>query len=469
MPKIRSSNSHPQRPSILGGIDAATALALVALTFAFLFGGASRENLLRVTLVELAALPLFALAVTALVRSPDRNRHRLALGVVLALIALPLLQLLPLPASMWASLPGREGISPALQLQATTPGWIAFSLSPDQTWQAALALIPPIAIFLTPLARSPQLTRTLIWATLACAILSIGLGAAQFAIQGHGLYPWRTTDAGSVAGFFANRNHLATLCLATLPLAAVLFATASPSARTRRWLTAIYCVAAVAALALIRSRTGILLSLPVLLASLAAAWIAAGRPRPSLPVIVVGGLGIVLLLAIALFAATPALDRFSTADASGGNRLRSWPLVAETAQTHLPLGSGIGSFDPVYRSVEPLAEVDPTFFNHAHNEYLEVWLEAGWLGIGALVLFLVWFGRRAINAWRSVDSSSQSLPRAATISIMVVLLHSAVDYPLRTLTMSVVFALACAILEFGGGQQPAGHGRHRRRKSPGST
>lgn len=469
MPETRSSNSHPQRRSILGGIDATTALALVALAFAFLFGGASRENLLRVTLVELAALPLFALAVTALVRSPDRNRHRLALGVLLVVVAVPLLQLLPLPASMWGSLPGREGISPALQLQAVAPGWLTFSLSPDQTWQAALALIPPAAIFLTPLARSPQLTRTLIWATLLGSILSIGLGAAQFASQGHGLYPWRTTDAGSVAGFFANRNHLATLCLATLPFAAVLFATTPPNARTRRLLTAIYCVAAVAALALIRSRTGILLSLPVLLASLAAAWIAAGRPRPGLPVVVVGGLGVALLLAIAVFAATPAFERFSTADPSGGNRLRSWPLVAETAQAHLPLGSGIGSFDPIYRSVEPLAEVDPTFFNHAHNEYLEVWLEAGWIGIGALLLFLAWFGGRTISAWRAVDSSSQALPRAATISIMVVLMHSAVDYPLRTLTISVVFALACAILEFGGGQQPAGQGRHRRRKSAGST
>lgn len=462
MRKHRSSNSDSQWRGILNAVTPVTALALLALAFAFLFGGASRENLLRVTLVELAALPLLAVTGTALIRSPDLGHHRLALGVLLFVIAIPLLQLLPIPVGMWGSLPGRDAISPGLQLQAAAPGWITFSLSPEHTWQATLALIPPAAIFLTPLARSPHLTRTLIWATLLGSMLSIGLGAAQFASQGHGLYPWRTTDAGSVAGLFANRNHLATLCLATLPFAAALFATAPENARIRRWLTAIYCVAAVAALALIRSRTGILLSVPVLLASLVGAWIAAGRPRPSLPVVVVGGLGVILLVAIAIFAASPTFERFSEADPSGGNRLRSWPLVAETAQAHLPLGSGIGSFDPIYRSVEPLTEIDPTFFNHAHNEYLEIWLEAGWPGILAFGLFLYWYGRRTFAAWRAVDSAPLYLPRAASISVLVVLLHSVVDYPLRTLTMSVVFALACAVLEFGGGQEASRRSRSRR-------
>src|SRR5690606_12413055 len=136
-----------------------------------------------------------------------------------------------------------------------------------------------------------------------------------------------------------------------------------------------------------------------------------------------------------------------------GNRLRSWPLVAETAQAHLPLGSGVGSFDPVYRSVEPLTEVDPTFFNHAHNDYLEIWLEAGWPGVLLLGLFLFWYSRRTLAAWRAIGSPSMSMQRAASISIMAVLLHSAVDYPIRTLTMSVVFALVCAILEFGDGSR----------------
>jgi O-antigen ligase len=188
--------------------------------------------------------------------------------------------------------------------------------------------------------------------------------------------------------------------------------------------------------------------------SLLAAWIAAGRGRPGPGLLVLVGAVGAALTAVAVLALPPILQRFDTDNQLEGRSDR-WPLVAETAQTYLPLGSGIGSFDSVYRSVEPLEELDSTFFNQAHNEYLETWLEAGWLGIGLVLAFLVWYFRRSWTAWKAPPSREADLQRAASIGIGVLILHSVGDYPLRTVTLTVVFALCCGLLELARRSDPA--------------
>nr|WP_245161535.1 O-antigen ligase family protein [Brevundimonas alba] len=199
-------------------------------------------------------------------------------------------------------------------------------------------------------------------------------------------------------------------------------------------------------LAAIRSRAGVILFGPAVIASLLAAWIAAGRGRPKPALIALAGGAAVAVAAVALFALPPILARFEVQSAPEG-RFEGWPIVAAAAETHLPLGSGIGSFDAVFRSVEPLEQLDPTFFNHAHNEYLETWLEAGWPGALLILAFLVWYGRRLWSAWRAGPSRERDLQRAASIALLVMLAHSAVDYPLRTATLACLFALCAAILE----------------------
>ena len=201
----------------------------------------------------------------------------------------------------------------------------------------------------------------------------------------------------------------------------------------------------VVALAAIRSRAGITMFAPVIVLSLLAAWIAAGRGRPGPGLLVlVSSVGVALTL-VAVLALPPILAKFD--QDTPEPRFARWPLIAEAAQTYLPLGSGIGSFDAVYRSVEPLEELDRTFFNQAHNDYLETWLEAGWLGIGVIIAFFIWYFRRCWTAWKAPPSREADLQRAASIGIGVLLLHSAGDYPLRTVTLAVVFAMCCGILE----------------------
>ncbi len=432
-----------------GQWDAVAIAAAVLLALSFVFGGASRDHALRLAVVELAALPLLVLSAGHLIRTGLWREHRFALGLLAAVVALPLIQLIPLPPALWSGLPGRDQMVLALQLAGLEPGWAPLSLTPDQTWRSALALIPPAAFLIAILAQSQIQRERLVHICVSAAIVSILLGIAQLASGGDRLYPWETTETGSVNGFFANRNHFASFLLITLPFAITLGA-ATLRRRDRQawalWFGALFAGLVVVALAAVRSRAGIFLFPPVMVISLWAAWIAAGRGRPGTGLLVMVGAVGVALTAVAVLALPPILARFDTEGTPEG-RFERWPLVAETAQTYLPLGSGIGSFDPVYRSVEPLNELDGSYFNQAHNEYLETWLEAGWLGAGLIVAFLIWYGRRCWSAWRAPASRERDLQRAASIGIGVLLLHSIVDYPLRTVTLAVVFAMCCGLLE----------------------
>lgn len=433
--------------------DAVAIATVVLLAFSFVFGGASRENALRLALVELAALPLLVLAASRLIQSGQWRSHRFALGMTGAIALIPLIQLIPLPPAIWTGLAGRSEIVLALELAGLEPGWLPLSLSPDLTWQAFLALLPPIAAFLGILSIPQSTTARLIGVYLVAAVLSVLLGAAQLASGGQQLYVWATTAAGSVNGLFANRNHLATLLVALLPFATVMGAAAlrrrHDDRRLPLWFGAVFIGIVVIGLAAIRSRAGIILLGPSIILSLLAAWIAAGRGRPG-PVLIGAAAALVAgLVAISAVALPPVLERFDSQAAPEG-RFENWPIVAQASDDYLPLGSGIGSFDAVFRSVEPLETLDPTFFNHAHNDYLETWLEAGWLGAALLIAFLIWFGRRTWAAWRAGTSRERDLQRAASVGILMMLLHSAVDYPLRTAALAVLFAVCVALLEKAG-------------------
>lgn len=450
------------------GATAIAAVALLALSFAF--GGASREHALRLAVVEIAALPLLVFGLRNALKSGVRQDHGLALGLLAGLAAVPLVQLIPLPPAVWTGLPGREDLTLALSLVGLSPSWMPLSLTPDLTWGSFLALLPPLAAFLGVLAVTREVKQRLVWIYMGATACAVCLGALQLASGSTAFYPWETTAAGNVTGFFANRNHMATLLLTSLPFAAALSGGAmrrgSRRAQTLIWLSALYIGLAVVTLGVIRSRAGLVLAGPTLGGAFLAAWVASGRGRPGPAILALAGATTAAVVAVAAFALAPIMARFDTVGAPEG-RFEVWPTVAEAANTYLPVGSGVGSFDAVYRSVEPLVRLDATYTNQVHNEYLQLWLETGWFGIGLIILFLIWWGRRTWTAWRSSPSSEHDLQRAASVAIPIVMLHSVVDYPLRTATMMVIFALCAALLEGAGAAITAPAARRPRRSEAG--
>lgn len=426
--------------------------AAVLLVLCFLLGGSTRDDSLQLAVLQLAALPVLSLGLYALVASGDWKRFKFPLALAGALAALPLLHLIPLPFALWLQLPGRDEVAVSLSLSGLTPGWIPISLTPEATLGAALALLPGLALFVAVLAMAPDRRVLLVYVILATAVLNVLLGALQLTVQHPALYPWPMRVSGQVVGLFGNRNHLASLLLMSLPFAAALGAGHHRwlvPGQALRWAAALFGLLAVIALAAIRSRAGVVLFAPAVVLSALIIWRdGSGASRQSLRLWAAGVLAAVAaVLALGL---SPITDRFETAD-GGRGRFDRWPTVLEAAGDYQPLGSGPGSFDPAYRSVETLTELDPTFFNHAHNDYLEIWLETGWFGALLLLVTVGWAGRRWIPSWaRDRRRRADALARASGAAVLLLLLHSTVEFSIRTTAIMAVTAVCLALLALAG-------------------
>ena len=373
----------------------------------------------------------------------------MALLLAAAVMAVPLIQLVPLPAALWAQLPGRQEAALAPALAGISPGWASMSLAPDRTWAAALGLIPAMGVFLACLVLDSKDRFRLVLVVLGGAALSMVLGALQLAEGGDAFHVSPNSADGSVTGFFVNRNHLATFLLMSLVFAAALAASSRRwpmTARVLSWGCALLSLLVVVTLAAIRSRAGIIILAPAMVLCLLII-VRSGEVRRSARLLRLWTVGVVGAgAAVLTFGLSPIVARFENSD-GGRERFERWPDVLEAAGRYQPLGAGLGSFRSVYGSVEPIAELDGTFFNHAHNDYLELWLEAGWLGIAALAVAIVWAAPRWARQWRKPASGHRDpLALAAGAALVLIALHSIVDFPIRSMTNLVLVGLCLGLI-----------------------
>ena len=72
----------------------------------------------------------------------------------------------------------------------------------------------------------------------------------------------------------------------------------------------------------------------------------------------------------------------------------------QAAKSYFPIGSGMGTFVPVYFSIEKPISVTSEFVNRAHDDFVETWLEAGVLAPAIVLAFLGWWVFRLVQIWR---------------------------------------------------------------------
>jgi O-antigen ligase len=197
-----------------------------------------------------------------------------------------------------------------------------------------------------------------------------------------------------------------------------------------------------------RSRAGLGLTMIALLGAFVLGFSNRSTAGALVNKLLVGVIALVAVFSLQ-FALYRFLDRIP--DSLAGDRPVIASTTIEAAKAYMPLGSGVGTFVPVYAMFEKPEHAADTYVNRAHNDMLEMWLESGMLGLALGGIFVIWLVRRSIEIWRSVPAPGLGQPdwyliRATTIVPLLLLAHSLVDFPLRTGAIMAIMAFACALL-----------------------
>lgn len=421
-------------------------MLIALLWFAFLFGGsATAAGVFIAWLLPIAAA---GCAAFFLLRPSDRS------GVLPALIGwiagatatLALLHLIPLPAVIWTALPGRDLERAIVALIGGEERWLPLSLRPLDSLRSALHLLPPLAVLIGVTRIRRDQIRQLLLAMLAAIGLSVVIGGLQASSGGSAFAFYDTQHSGFPIGFFSNRNHQADAMLLGY-LIACWFAGQISDARNRlgAWLglTALLVALMVAT----GSRTGLALSLLAAAASLPlfvdlrSAW------RNKGIALAIGG-GVAAIAGLIALSAPGQLLAGRFADAAADHRPDYWRISQPLLADYWTTGAGFGSFPRLFMTVEPLGAVRRYYVNAAHNDYLQLAIEGGLPAL--LLLAAVWVALllRAARLLRAGLNRSDDTRLAWLMLCFVVamLLHSAVDYPLRTASIACLWTAAAAIL-----------------------
>ena len=435
------------------------------LIFAPLIMGGNRP--LPLLILEIAATILLCL----LLLRPGFSQHlsRPLLILLGALVALPLVQLLPLPEFVWNWLPGRSFYGAASSAVGITPGYRNLSLIPYLTESALLALLVPVAVFLATVSTSEAQLKQLVNLFIGLAVIQAIIGLAQFGTGSMTVLPGLEGEAISAAhGTYPNSDHLAGLLEMALPVALGLLIAniqigkASPARSTRKTpirqrisrlfssgirfnRVAIYGAAGMAillGLTFSHSRTGVALAMLGILVSALVFGSRVGGQRSSRLVVAFTVIAVALALEIGL---TSVLSRFTGKGMTDDLR---WSIYAATFQgirEFFPFGSGFGTYPAVFRRFHP-GNI-PEFVNHAHNDYLE-WLFEG--GLAAAVL-MIGFLALYLLRWRKIWPREDYCPPygfmriSAGIGLLLIGLHGMIDFNLHIPANAVYFAFLAGV------------------------
>ena len=433
--------------------------------------------------------PLLFGAAAALLRATRRRQtvatpaYRIACGAAIVFLAIVLVQLLPLPPSLLATISpesyaiwSRAATVAGLTRQPVAAAW-PISIDPPSTWLHLFRISAYLGTFVTAAMTArrhlPRLALAL--ALSGGALFQALYGIREAALQRYAIWGWKNTKIfNRVTGTFVNPNHFADYAAILLPLALMLAATAwheasSPTMplRTRvarlverRFIlfgfgacAAFGCVVAI----LVAQSRGALLALAVG-ALVVGGMIATATYARHHAAIGTAAAAVALVLLVfgltRLLGLEAAMERMASRpdeETSIAGR-RSTIEAGLAIWSRFPIaGSGLGTFDRVSPMVQH-RHLDYTY-NHAHDDYVEIAATTGaagftvaMVGLIALyaLLFRMTFGRDAAT----VSWHRRAFQAAALASFTIAAVHALIDFsffiPAIPVTLAAVLGAAVA-------------------------
>lgn len=389
------------------------------LFVSLLIGGGTASGLYTDTLIEVAAIVSAAAVFT---QTAGQRISQSALWLLIFAVALIVLQVVPLPAAIF------NGLRPELLLGDPWVGESRFrfiSVGVGRTVECLLYLLAAAAFFLAGLRlRAEQVSALLPFFFMG--VICNGLaGAIQYSLSNDiaivGLLPFTIN-----AGLFANGNHFSALLFISIP-----FVVHYGLFRGHLLSGSLGLIALLLLLLAAGSRAGALIGLAITVLSVS---FLSARSRAS-------GFSVLLAfvaLSIYTIGVWTKIDTQVLDPAFGRGEFARTTI--EGIKDNWAAGVGFGNFQKAYQIYERESMIFRQYVNHAHNEYLEIAFEGG---VPAILLMAGYF---VLLFAALVRVRRDPLQKAAFLSVSFLLIHSLVDYPLRTGALAITFAYMNAII-----------------------
>lgn len=390
------------------------------LFISLLIGGGTASGLYTDTLIEVAAI------ITAAAVFSQTSGQRIPYTILWLLIfavALVILQIVPLPAAIF------NGLRPEPLLGnswlAGQSGFRFVSVGVGRTIECLLYLVASAAFFLSVLRLRTEQVQGLLPFFFMGVICNGLAGAIQYSLSDdiaiEGLLPFTIN-----AGLFANQNHFAALLFVSIP-----FVVYYGLFRGHLLSGSLGLVSLLLLLLAAGSRAGVLIGLAITVLSVV--FLSARSRLSGLSI-----LAIFIGLSVYTIGAWTRIDAEVVDPAFGRGEFARTTI--EGIKENLATGVGFGNFQKAYQIYEKEGMIFKQYVNHAHNDYLEIGFEGGVIAILLMMFYFILLLAGLVRIRRD------PLQKAAFLSVSFLLIHSLVDYPLRTEALAMTFAYMNAII-----------------------
>lgn len=440
----------------------------VFFVIVFFTGGGSRDDVQSLLLLRPLAVLFCAYALTVKAREQWKERA-FPLYIAGALLALMVLQLIPLPPPIWTELPGRQIFADIANIAGIEQPWRPLTLSPSRTLNSLFSLAVPIAAMMLYLNLDRDYRKRAVPVIIVLCAISALWAVFQLVGSGRGpLYIYRITNFGTGVGLFANRNHQAVMLASAIVMLGWYAASLKPRAR-QATLKFYGCMATILVFVplifVTGSRAGLILMLPALILALffiytgdynADSFRRRDRPRRRKTILfsrrrVILAVSIMAIVGIAvssiLLSRSLAFDRLLGVNDVDELRVQLLPTLFAMLKDYLPWGSGFGSFEHVYKIYEPQELLRPNYLNQAHNDWLQYPIEGGVPALLIASSAAIWFVMRLLTLVKNWSSSHPANYRSlmCVVVILFLLAASIGDYPLRVPSIIAIFAVLICV------------------------
>jgi hypothetical protein len=340
------------------------------------------------------------------------------------------------------------------------------SVDPPKTW-LGLALLGGFGFMLLGLARGigGRDLRVLAPGIVGLGVLMSMIGIIQKALWNGKVYGfWEPINKGAGAfGPFINRNHFAGWMLLALPVTVGYFASlvakgmvgVKPGWRTRIiWfstpdasravLTGFGILVMGLALTLTLSRSGIAC---FLLAMLLSGFNVLRRQATTTKGRLLSTYLVVVFAAAIAWAGIDAIgSRFAEVDWKLGGRAGAWEDAWRIHQSFPWFGVGLNTYGSATLLLQQF-EKATAHYVEAHNDYLQLLVEGGWLVAVPALLFVWLFAREVRSRFRDGldDRTGYWVRLGAVTGIVAIAFQEIVEFSLQITGNAALFAALCAI------------------------